>query len=106
MSAMISVLRRGAVVLLACLPLWATVATDAQQVVQQTVDELLNDLKTNKQQYLGDREAFYRSLNDILGPVVDARRISRSIMPLKYPRSAAPEQLHRFDHNLQVRMMQ
>jgi phospholipid transport system substrate-binding protein len=106
MSAMISVLRRGAVVLLACLPLWATAAPDAQQVVQQTVDELLNDLKTNKQQYLGDREAFYRSLNDILGPVVDARGISRSIMTVKYSRSASPEQLQRFEDNFKRSLMQ
>ncbi len=58
----------------------------AQQVVQQTTDTLLADLKANRQvQYQAtDPAAFYDALNRILGPVVDADGIARSIMTVQY----------------------
>ena len=106
MSSMLRTVRRGLCALLACLPLWAVAAPEAQQVVQQTVDALLTDLKTNKQRYLQDREAFYDSLNAILGPVVDARGISRSIMTVKYSRGATPEQMQRFEDHFKRSLME
>lgn len=103
---MIKALRNGLLVLLAALPLLATAAPSAHDVVQQTTDQLLADLKANKQQYRGDPNAFYVSLDRILGPVVDADGISRSIMTVKYSRKASPEQMKRFQENFKRSLIQ
>ncbi|WP_137889394.1 phospholipid-binding protein MlaC [Pseudomonas sp. 2FE] len=103
---MVSALRRGLLVLLAVFPLFALAAPSAQELVQQTTDELLNDLKTNKEQYRSNPSAFYDSLNRIIGPVVDADGISRSIMTVKYSRGATPEQMTRFQENFKRSLMQ
>ena len=104
---MMTALRRGLLVLLAaCVPLFAQAAPSAHEVIQQTTDELLADLKANKEQYQQDPSAFYEALNDILGPVVDAEGISRSIMTVKYSRNASPEQMTRFQENFKRSLMQ
>ena len=103
---MITALRRGLLVLLAVLPLFSHAALTAHQVIQKTTDELLADLKANKEQYRSDPAAFYDSLNEILGPVVDADGISRSIMTVKYSRNATPEQMKRFQENFKRSLMQ
>jgi phospholipid transport system substrate-binding protein len=98
--------RRGLLVLLASLPLLANAAPSAQQVVQQTVDQLLSDLQANKAAYQADPKIFYAALDRTLGPVVDADGISRSIMTVKYSRGATPEQLQRFQANFKLSLMQ
>ncbi|MDH1573511.1 MlaC/ttg2D family ABC transporter substrate-binding protein [Pseudomonas sp. GD03746] len=105
---MISILRRGLLVLLAAFPL-LTVAAPGQSphdVVQGTTNELLGDLKSNKEQYKTNPQAFYDALNRILGPVVDADGISKSIMTVKYSRNATPEQMQRFQENFKRSLMQ
>ncbi|MDP3846374.1 MAG: ABC transporter substrate-binding protein [Pseudomonas sp.] len=99
-------LRRGLLVLLAGLPLLASAAPSAQQVVQHTVDQLLGDLKANKAAYQADPKTFYAALDRTLGPVVDADGISRSIMTVKYSRNATPEQMQRFQDNFKLSLMQ
>ena len=103
---MIKALRNGLLVLLAALPLLATAAPSAHDVVKQTTDQLLADLKANKQQYRSDPNAFYDALNSILGPVVDVRGISRSIMTVKYSRQASEAQMLRFEDNFKRSLMQ
>ncbi|MHB1369684.1 MAG: MlaC/ttg2D family ABC transporter substrate-binding protein [Pseudomonadaceae bacterium] len=103
---MMTALRRGLLVLLAVLPLFAQAAVSPHQLIQQTTDRLLADLKANKEQYRSDPSAFYDALNGILGPVVDAEGISRSIMTVKYSRSATPEQMARFQENFKRSLMQ
>ncbi len=103
---MMNALRRSLLVLLTALPMLALAAPSAHEVIQKTTDELLADLQTNKDQYRQDPNAFYESLNDILGPVVDAEGISRSIMTVKYSRSASPEQMTRFQENFKRSLMQ
>jgi phospholipid transport system substrate-binding protein len=98
--------RRGLLVLLASLPLLANAAPTAQQVVQQTVDQLLGDLKANKAVYQADPATFYAALERTLGPVVDADGISRSIMTVKYSRRATPAQMQRFQDNFKLSLMQ
>jgi phospholipid transport system substrate-binding protein len=98
--------RRGLFVLLASLPLLANAAPTAQQVVQQTVDQLLGDLKANKAAYQADPATFYAALERTLGPVVDADGISRSIMTVKYSRRATPAQMQRFQDNFKLSLMQ
>lgn len=103
---MISILRRGLLVLLAAFPLLALAVQTPHEVVQSTTNELLGDLKANKEQYRSNPNAFYDSLNRILGPVVDADGISRSIMTVKYSRKATPEQMQRFQENFKRSLMQ
>lgn len=105
MNVLLTTVRRTFLLLLLGLPLLASAAPSAQQVVEQSVDRMLSDLKANRDRYRTDREAFYRSLNDILGPVVDVRGISRSIMTVKYSRMASPEQMERFEENFKRSLM-
>ncbi|WP_263142280.1 ABC transporter substrate-binding protein [Pseudomonas sp. RIT-PI-AD] len=103
---MIQALRRGLLVLLAALPLVATAAPSAQQVVQQATDELLADLQAHKAQYQADPNAFYDALNRILGPAVDGEGIARGVMTVKYSRKATPEQVKRFEEEFKRSLMQ
>ncbi|MDH0649524.1 ABC transporter substrate-binding protein [Pseudomonas sp. GD03858] len=105
---MISILRRGLLVLLAAFPLLALAAPgqSARDVIQGTTTQLLSDLKANKEQYKANPEAFYNALNSNLGPVVDADGISRSIMTVKYSRKATPAQMQRFQENFKRSLMQ
>lgn len=103
---MISILRRGLLVLLAAFPLLTLAAQSPHDVVQSTTNELLGDLKANKEQYKSNPQAFYDALNRILGPVVDADGISKSIMTVKYSRKATPAQMQRFQENFKRSLMQ
>ncbi|QJI19455.1 MULTISPECIES: MlaC/ttg2D family ABC transporter substrate-binding protein [unclassified Pseudomonas] len=105
---MISTLRRGLLVLLAALPLMANAvaAPSAHDIIDRTTKELLADLAANKEQYKQSPSAFYDALNGIVGPVVDADGISRSIMTVKYSRKATPAQMLRFEENFKRSLMQ
>lgn len=105
---MISILRRGLLVLLAALPLLANAAStpSALDLVQDTTTRLLADLAANKEKYKQSPNDFYNALNSIVGPVVDADGISRSIMTVKYSRKATPEQMARFQENFKRSLMQ
>ena len=105
---MISILRRGLSVLLAALPLLANAAStpSAHDLVQDTTTRLLADLAANKEKYKQSPNDFYNALNSIVGPVVDADGISRSIMTVKYSRKATPEQMVRFQENFKRSLMQ
>ena len=98
----LNLLRRGLLILLASLPLVATAATTAHDVVKSTTDELIGDLKANKAGYQQNPQSFYDTLERILGPVVDSAGISRSIMTVKYSRRASDEQLKRFEDNFKL----
>lgn len=103
---MLKTLRRGLLVVLAMLPLFAQAEQTAQQVVQQTVDSLLTDLKTNKANYKANPQAFYDTLNRILGPVVDSEGIAKGVMTVKYSRQASPEQIKRFEETFKNSLFQ
>ena len=105
---MISTLRRGLLVLLAALPLMANAvaAPSAHELVQDTTTRLLADLAANKEKYKQSPSEFYQALNGIIGPVVDADGISRSIMTVKYSRKATPDQMARFQENFKRSLMQ
>ena len=105
---MISILRRGLLILLAALPLMANAvaAPSAHDLVQDTTNRMLADLAANKEKYKQSPEAFYDALNGIVGPVVDADGISRSIMTVKYSGKATPEQMARFQENFKRSLMQ
>lgn len=103
---MISTLRRGLLVLLAALPLMANAAGSAHDLVQDTTNKMLADLTANKEQYKQDPTKFYDALNTIVGPVVDAEGISRSIMTVKYSRKATPAQMQTFQENFKKGLFQ
>ena len=103
---MISTLRRGLLVLLAALPLMANAAGSAHELVQDTTNKMLADLTANKEQYKQDPTRFYDALNTIVGPVVDAEGISRSIMTVKYSRKATPAQMQTFQENFKKGLFQ
>ncbi len=102
----LNLLRRCLLILLASLPLVATAAPTAHDVVKSTTDELIGDLKANKAGYQQNPQSFYDTLERILGPVVDSAGISRSIMTVKYSRRASDEQLKRFEDNFKRSLMQ
>ncbi|MDE1166882.1 MAG: ABC transporter substrate-binding protein [Pseudomonas sp.] len=103
---MMSILRRGLLVLLAVVPLWANAADQtAHDVVDRTTKELLADLAANKETYKTNPSAFYDALNGIVGPVVDAEGIAKSIMTVKYSKSATPAQIKTFEENFKRSLM-
>ena len=103
---MLTLLRRGLLVFLAAFPLLSMAAPTPQQVVQGTVDELLSDIKANKAAYKADPQKLYATLDRILGPVVDAEGIAKSVMTVKYSRQASPEQIKRFEEVFKNSLMQ
>jgi phospholipid transport system substrate-binding protein len=105
---MIAILRRALVAMLLAVPLLANAATgsSAHDLVKGTTDELLADLSANRDTYRQNPSAFYAALNRIVGPVVDADGISRSIMTVKYSRKATPEQMARFQENFRRSLFQ
>ncbi|MCU1751724.1 phospholipid-binding protein MlaC [Pseudomonas sp. 6D_7.1_Bac1] len=105
---MISTLRRGLLVLLAVLPFMAhaVAAPSAHDIVQDTTNRLLADLAANKEKYKKDPNGFYDALNTIVGPVVDAEGISKSIMTVKYSGKATPAQMKTFEDNFKRGLFQ
>ncbi|WP_040261802.1 MlaC/ttg2D family ABC transporter substrate-binding protein [Pseudomonas massiliensis] len=105
---MIAILRRALVAMLLAVPLLANAAagSSAHDLVKGTTDELLADLSANRDAYRHNPSAFYAALNRIVGPVVDADGISRSIMTVKYSRKATPEQMARFQENFRRSLFQ
>ena len=103
---MLKTLRRSLLTLLAVFPLMAVAMPSAQQVVQQTTDNLLADLKANKAGYQSNPQAFYDALERILGPVVDSEGIAKGVMTVKFTRKATPEQIKRFEQEFKRSLMQ
>ncbi|RON90653.1 MlaC/ttg2D family ABC transporter substrate-binding protein [Pseudomonas fluorescens] len=105
---MISTLRRGLLVLLAALPMLANAAPgqSAHDLIQDTTNRMLADLSANKEKYKQDPQDFYTALNTIVGPVVDAEGISKSIMTVKYSRKATPAQMQTFQENFKRGLFQ
>lgn len=103
---MFQVVRRALfLVVLSMLSVSAMAAPTAAEVVKQTTDELLADLKANKELYKTDPSSFYAALDRILGPVVDLEGISKGVMTVKFSRKASPEQMQRFEQNFKTSLM-
>ena len=106
---MISLLRRGLLVMLAAaLPMMASAAPgqSAHDIVTDTTTRLLADLSANKEKYTASPAEFYDALNSIVGPVVDVEGVSKSIMTVKYSRNATPAQVQRFQDNFKRSLFQ
>ena len=86
-----------ALALLVSVPLLGHAAAQTpHQVVEDTSLRVMETLNANRELYQRDTGAFYNGLNEILEPVVDFQGIARSVMTVRYSRSASPEQLSRF----------
>lgn len=103
---MAKMMRNALLVLLSALPLLAMAAPSAHEVVQQTTDALLTDLKANRAQYRSNPQDFYQTLDRILGPAVDVDGVARGVMTVRYSRQASPEQMARFQDNFKRSLMQ
>ena len=83
--------------LLVSAPLLAQAAAQTpHQVVEDTSVRVMENLNANRELYQQDADAFYNGLNEIMEPVVDFPGIARSVMTVRYSRSATPEQMERF----------
>jgi phospholipid transport system substrate-binding protein len=86
-----------ALALLISAPLLAQAAAQTpHQVVEDTSVRVMETLNANRELYSQDADAFYNGLNEIMEPVVDFQGIARSVMTVRYSRSASPEQMERF----------
>lgn len=86
-----------ALALLISAPLLAQAAAQTpHQVVEDTSVRVMETLNANRELYKQDADAFYNGLNEIMEPVVDFQGIARSVMTVRYSRSATPEQMNRF----------
>lgn len=105
---MFSTLRRGLLILLAVVPLFANAAAgeSAHDLVDRTTKSLLADLAAHKDQYKSNPSAFYDALNTIVGPAVDAEGISKSVMTVKYSGGATPAQMATFQENFKRSLFQ
>lgn len=89
------------------LPLFAQAATATpHQVVEETSRKVLAVLDTNRETFRNDSDAFLNGLSEVLDPVVDYDGIARSVMTVRYSRSASPEQIQRFIDTFKRSMVQ
>lgn len=89
------------------LPVMAqAVARTPQQVVEETSTRVMEVLDANRDTYRQDTDAFLQGLNQVLDPVVDFEGIARSVMTVRYSRSASPEQMERFIETFKRSMVQ
>lgn len=86
-----------AMALLFSIPLVAQAAAQTpHQIVEDTSVRVMEALSANRELYKQDSDAFYAGLNEIMEPVVDFQGIARSVMTVRYSRSASPAQMERF----------
>lgn len=96
-----------ALALLVSVPLLGHAAAQTpHQVVEDTSLRVMETLNANRELYQQDTEAFYEGLNAIMEPVVDFQGIARSVMTVRYSRSASPEQMERFIETFKRSMVQ
>lgn len=69
--------------------------SQAQQVVNQSTEDMLALIESAKGYAKQEPERFYREVEAVLAPVVDFRAFSRNVMAASYKR-ATPEQRDRF----------
>ena len=70
-------------------------AEQAHEVVKRTTEELLDTINNNRNYYESDKAKFFWELEDVLGPMVDFKRLTRRIMGKHY-RKASLDQRKRF----------
>lgn len=70
-------------------------AEQAHEVVKRTTEKLLETINENRNYYESDKAKFFWELEDVLGPMVDFKRLTRRIMGKHY-RAASLDQRKRF----------
>ena len=70
-------------------------ANSPHELIRQTSDQLIKVIKDGKTYFDKDPDRFYRSVQDVLEPVVDFDSFSKGVMAVNYKR-ATPEQRERF----------
>lgn len=82
------------------------VTATPHQVVEDTSVRVMEVLNENRELYKKDSKAFLEGLNEVLNPVVDFRGIARSVMTVRYSRSATDEQMERFINTFKQSMVE
>ena len=88
------------------LPALAQANATPQDIVEDTSNRVMAVLDANRETYRNDVEAFTEGLNEVLEPVVDFDGIARSVMTVRYSRSATDEQMQRFIDTFKRSMVQ
>ena len=72
-------------------PVQALPNQEAFDIVESTTDELLQSIITNRDAYRENEQQLYQEVDNILGPVIDFKRISRRVMAKYYKRATASQ---------------
>lgn len=70
-------------------------AEQAHEVVRRTITQVMDRINENRHLYESDKARFFWALEDVLGPMVDFKRLTRMIMG-KYYYDATKQQRIRF----------
>lgn len=70
-------------------------AEQAHEVVKAKTEKLLGVISRNRYLYTKDQDKFFKEMEQVLGPVVDFKRLTRRIMG-KYYRASSIDQRKRF----------
>ena len=84
----------------------AAATDEAQAVVKTTVDQVIRELGTRREEFRKNPDAFYQSLDRILSPVVDFDGFARGVMTVRYSGSATPAQMAAFQDSFKRSLMQ
>lgn len=79
-------------------PVWASseeLAEQAHEVVKRTTEKVLVTINENRSYFESDKARFFWELEDVLGPMVDFKRLTRRIMGKHY-REASLDQRKNF----------
>jgi|GEM_PF-33143 len=76
-----------------------------QQTVQNTIEQVLNDIKANRDAYLQNHEIFYESLKNNLASAVDIEGITKSIITVKYLKLANADQIKQFEETFKKSLL-
>ncbi|MEO0369472.1 MAG: ABC transporter substrate-binding protein [Pseudomonadota bacterium] len=78
--------------------------TPPDQVVKQTVNEIVNNIQSNRALYKADNVALYKMVEDTLVPAIHVPRMSKLILG-KYAKNASPDQISSFSQEFQTFLM-
>lgn len=81
-------------------------AETAHETVERVTTELFANLSANRELYHQQPQAFYDAMDQLIGQYVDVEGVARSVMTVRYSRSATPEQVQRFETNFKRGLLQ
>ena len=74
----------------------------AEKVIQESVDSILENIKTNKVKYENNPQDFYSYLDSSLGKIVDEEGLVRGVMTARFLKTATPNQVLLFTEKFKL----